>query len=45
MGWVAAFGDPQLEALVAAAIYTSSGKPFSIVRKVIIRMYTFMNYF
>ena len=28
----------------AAAIYTSSGKPFRIIRKVIIRMYTFMNY-
>ena len=28
----------------AAAIYTSAGKPFRIIRKVIIRMYTFMNY-
>jgi hypothetical protein len=28
----------------AAAIYTSSGKPFRIIRKVIIRMNTFMNY-
>ena len=28
-----------------AAIYTSKGKPFRIIRKVIIRMYTWLNYF
>jgi multidrug resistance efflux pump len=44
------FGDlaPDMDLPVgaggAAAIYTSGGKPFRIIRKVIIRMYTFMNY-
>jgi len=28
-----------------AAIYTSKGKPFRIIRKVIIRMYSWLNYF
>ncbi|MBD3853450.1 MAG: HlyD family secretion protein [Acidobacteria bacterium] len=28
-----------------AAIYTSKGKPFRIIRKVILRMYTWLNYF
>jgi len=28
-----------------AAIYTAKGKPFRIIRKVIIRMYTWLNYF
>ena len=28
-----------------AAIYTDKGKPFRIIRKVIIRMYTWLNYF
>jgi len=28
-----------------AAVYTSKGKPFRIIRKVIIRMYTWLNYF
>ena len=28
-----------------AAIYTEKGKPFRIIRKVIIRMYTWLNYF
>ncbi len=28
-----------------AAIYTSKGKPFRIIRKVVIRMYTWLNYF
>jgi len=28
-----------------AAIYTAKGKPLSIIRKVIIRMYTWLNYF
>ena len=45
------FGDlaPDMDLPVgaggAAAIYTSSGKPFRIIRKVISRMYTFMNFF
>lgn len=28
-----------------AAVYTSKGKPFRIIRKVIIRMYCWLNYF
>lgn len=28
-----------------AAIYTSKGKPFRIIRKIILRMYTLLNYF
>ena len=28
-----------------AAIYTAKGKPFRIIRKVVIRMYTWLNYF